>query len=37
MLNVLHKTAHKTALMKELYEKEVHLYMIQIFQNDLAE
>lgn len=37
MLNVLRETAHKTAPTKEMYEKEVHLHMIQIFQNDLAE
>ncbi|KIK97318.1 hypothetical protein PAXRUDRAFT_136530, partial [Paxillus rubicundulus Ve08.2h10] len=38
MLNVLHETACKTAPKKKIYyEKEVHLYMIQIFQQDLAE
>jgi hypothetical protein len=37
MLNVLRETAHKTTPTKEMYEKEVHLHMIQIFQNVLAE
>ncbi|KAI9572452.1 hypothetical protein HD554DRAFT_2168109 [Boletus coccyginus] len=37
MLNVIHQTAHKTAAIKELYDKELEKYMVKIFQNDLAE
>ncbi|KAF8417185.1 hypothetical protein L210DRAFT_817367, partial [Boletus edulis BED1] len=37
MLNIIRHTAHKTAATKELYDKELHKYMMQIFQDDLAE
>lgn len=37
MLGVVRETAHKTAATKELYDMELHRYMMEIFQDDLAE
>ncbi|KAI6152682.1 hypothetical protein BKA82DRAFT_168631 [Pisolithus tinctorius] len=37
MLNTLRWTARKNARTKELYDRELHSYMMQIFQDDLAE
>lgn len=37
MLNLIWQAMHKTTTMKELYEMELQKYMIEIFQDDLAE